>query len=75
MPTRKAGISFDARTHERLMAVVGDGHLSPLVDALCWQGLEINAELARRGIHIDDHRKRTEFVLDRLEDGLDAWDG
>jgi len=70
---KQRGISFDEPTYERLLAAVGDGELSPLVREYCWWGLEADAELGMRGIHIDDDRERMEFLLDRLEEGLDAW--
>lgn len=69
----KRGVSFDDATFERLNRVVGDGKLSPVVDRYCWWGLEADAELGKRGILIDDPDERMEFLLDRLEEGLDAW--
>lgn len=69
----KIGVSFRDPTAERLKAKAGDGPLSPIVDRLSWFGLEAEAELGKRGIHIDDPDERAEFLLDRLEDGLDAW--
>lgn len=71
--SRKAGISFDEHTFERLQRVAGEDHLSPIVDRYCWMGLEADAELGKRGIMIDDETERMEFLLDRLEEGLDAW--
>jgi hypothetical protein len=69
----KRGISFRDLTAKRLDNAAGDEPLSPLVDRYCWWGLEADAELGKRGIIIDDPDERMEFLLDRLEEGLDAW--
>lgn len=72
--TERHGVAFRDDTWERLTAKAGDDAVSPIVDRLCWFGLEAEAEMARRGIHIDDPADRAEFLLDRLEEGLDGWD-
>jgi len=69
----KRGVSFGDMTFKRLTNAVGEGDLSPLVNRYCWWGLEADAELGKRGIIIDDAEERMEFLLDRLEEGLDAW--
>ena len=71
--SERHGVSFDEATWERIAAKAGDDAKSPIIDRLCWFGLEAEAELARRGIHIDSADERAEFLLDRLEEGLDAW--
>lgn len=71
--TERHGVSFEDVTYERLTNAAGDGHVSPLVDRYCWFGLEADAELGKRGIIIDDPDDRMEFLLDRLEEALDAW--
>lgn len=70
---KQRGISFDEDTYKRLLKAAGEDHLSPLVRRYCWWGLEADAELGKRGILIDDPDERMEFLLDRLEEGLDAW--
>lgn len=69
----KRGISFQELTAKRLDAKAGDGKVSPIVDRLCWFGLEAEAEMGKRGIQIDDPEERAKFLLDRLEEGLDSW--
>jgi len=71
--TERHGVSFDDLTYQRLQNAVGDDDLSPLVRQYCWWGLEADAELGKRGIIIDDPDERMEFLLDRLEEALDAW--
>lgn len=70
--TRKRGISFTDATDERMQASAGDDPISPLVEHWCRLGLDAEAELAKRGIIIDDADERREAILDALEAGLDA---